>query len=68
MKSGIMNQSVVECPDTNSISNYFIHMKCNFSVTLKCLKFIGRQSILASFHLAHGLVPVKYTSHEYWKY
>jgi len=39
--------------------NYFTHFYLNFLVFLKLLAG-------AFFHLAHGIVPVKYTSHEYW--
>ncbi len=40
--------------------NYFKHLYDNWRVAFKAiLSFI--------FHFIHGIIPIKYTSHEYWK-
>lgn len=38
---------------------YFQHFKVNIKVALRCL-------VLTLFHFAHGMVPIKLTSHVYW--
>lgn len=38
--------------------SYFKHLILNWIVVLKC-------ACLAVFHLIHGVIPVKYTSHEW---
>ena len=38
---------------------YFTHLLLNWTVALKGI-------ILVLFHLLHGLIPAKITSHEYW--
>ena len=38
---------------------YKEHLKENFKVGIKCI-------ILALFHILHGIIPCKYTEHEYW--
>ena len=39
--------------------NYFKHFKVNIKAVFKCI-------ILAFFHLAHGLLPIKLTEHKRW--
>jgi hypothetical protein len=39
--------------------NYLDHLKVNFKVAGRCL-------LLMILHAAHGLIPVKWTSHEFW--
>jgi hypothetical protein len=38
---------------------YFTHLSKNWIVAYKGL-------LLGLFHFTHGLIPVKFTSHEYW--
>ena len=38
---------------------YGKHLLANWAVAGKCL-------LLAGFHFAHGLVPHRWTSHEFW--
>ncbi len=40
--------------------NYFRHLGLNIKVALKGF-------VLVLFHLAHGILPIKLTDHEYWK-
>ncbi len=39
--------------------SYFAHLKANWKVAVKCLA-------LSTFHFIHGIVPCKYTEHEYY--
>ena len=39
---------------------YLCHLVANLKVAIKC-------GILLIFHVVHGIVPCKYTSHDYWK-
>jgi hypothetical protein len=39
--------------------NYFEHLIANWKVSLRCLA-------LFIFHFVHGLIPCKYTEHEFW--
>ncbi len=39
--------------------NYFKHFKLNITVAF-------RGFVLCLFHLVHAIIPIKYTSHEYW--
>ena len=38
---------------------YVKHFKINIIVSLKSL-------YCAAWHLAHAIIPIRYTSHEYW--
>jgi hypothetical protein len=38
---------------------YFDHLRENWRVA-------GRGLLICFFHFVHGLIPVKYTSHNYW--
>jgi len=38
---------------------YIEHLVANMKVAIRCF-------ILMLFHAVHGLIPCKYTSHEYW--
>jgi hypothetical protein len=38
---------------------YFNHFLVNMRISGKCL-------LLCIFHFIHGLIPCKYTSHEFW--
>ena len=40
--------------------NYKDHLIANMKVAIRCF-------VLMMFHVLHGLIPCKYTSHEYWK-
>ena len=40
--------------------SYFEHLKLNWIVAFRSL-------IMFLFHFIHGVLPVKYTSHEFWK-
>lgn len=39
--------------------NYARHLWVNWKVGARC-------ALLAAFHIAHGIVPVRWTSHEWW--
>jgi len=39
--------------------SYIKHLKENIKVSLRCGK-------LMLFHFIHGLIPCKYTSHDFW--
>lgn len=39
--------------------NYFEHAALNLRVSARCI-------IMAVFHAAHAILPVRCTSHEYW--
>jgi len=41
------------------ISHYLIHLGRNLLIVVKAI-------LLAMFHLAHAIVPIKYTDHEWW--
>lgn len=41
------------------ITDYIHHFYKNFKVAVKAI-------LLALFHFIHGLIPCKYTEHEYW--
>lgn len=41
--------------------NYYSHLLANLKVCLRCF-------VMLLFHLIHGIIPCKYTSHEYWNY
>jgi hypothetical protein len=41
--------------------NYFKHLFYNWKVS-------GKALVLFFFHFIHGLVPIKYTEHSYWKF
>jgi len=40
--------------------SYWKHLCLNMKVVIRCL-------IMAVFHFLHGILPIKYTSHEFWK-
>lgn len=40
---------------------YFEHLHLNAQVAFRCFVLMG-------LHLLHGIIPCKYTSHEYWGY
>jgi len=46
---------------------YIGHAVANWAVCCRCVQCIVRQAILLVFHFAHGLIPVRFTSHEFWK-
>jgi membrane protein YdbS with pleckstrin-like domain len=41
------------------IAGYFRHLIANWKVS-------ARAVVLALFHFVHGIIPVKYTSHNWW--
>lgn len=41
--------------------SYFKHFKANMVVAFRCF-------ILFLFHFSHAILPMKFTSHEYWKF
>jgi hypothetical protein len=41
--------------------NYFKHLLANWMVSIRAV-------LLALFHFVHGVIPVKYTSHNYWDF
>ena len=41
------------------VKGYVIHLGLNILVSFKCI-------VYAVFHLVHGLIPIKWTSHEHW--
>ena len=38
---------------------YAKHMLANFRVAVRC-------QILSAFHVVHGVIPCKWTSHDFW--
>lgn len=40
---------------------YIKHFTANIRVALKA-------GLLMVFHIAHAIIPIKYTDHEYWDY
>lgn len=44
---------------------YRRHAAKNWRVSARCVRWAGRQLILAILHFIHGLIPVRFTSHEY---
>jgi hypothetical protein len=47
------------CLCNSGVRNYFKHLLLNCKVA-------GRSVIMALFHFVHGIIPVKYTSHDSW--
>ena len=51
---------------TGYMMTYFEHMMANFAVAKKALREAVRQAVLAFLHVLHGVIPCKYTSHEFY--
>lgn len=43
----------------NNMNKYFQHMKANMVVA-------ARAFCLTAFHFIHGVIPCRWTEHEYW--
>lgn len=41
------------------LKNYFLHLFANWKVAFRAF-------LLMFFHFLHGIIPCKYTEHEYW--